>query len=384
MRNELTVSDYLPISGKKVCCIGNRWHQNFGDELILVGLIQLLCRDDSLVPTKLYISGGDLNFLRSFHDYFFHTKEKERISYLQEIPHGIRSCVHFLFWHSIFAFFQTIKNYLSSDTFIVGWWELFTEETPGSYLYRFRSLLPYRFRKIFFRKTKLYIMWWFQKPKSRYNRAIARFITQYADGCYMRDEESVQDILVIHPHKENVQWFIDTSYFAYNFVGADNIRPNHHQNRPNHDQKHIIINSNPLSGKRTDELLDIVKDYISRWYEVYFLPAFFTNNTQQNDMIVYEYIKNKIHLHMDGVRPLDSADSIWLQGSAQDDGEVKLLDRRNRDEFLIIFNSAEKIFCSRLHIFLIASFLWLDVQAYPYQKKILKNLSILKRSWILK
>lgn len=384
--NDLTISDYLPISGHRICSIGNRWHHNFGDELILVGLIKLLSKNSLKSKDQiLHISCWDIPFLKWFLSYFFTKQEFDSyITFVQEIPHGLRSWVRFLFrqgsvvGHPKRSSLLSIWNYLSCDTFIVGGWELFTEETPGSYLYRFWSLLPYRIRKIFFWNTKLYLMGGFQQPSSRYNRSIAWLITKCADGCYMRDEESVQDILAIHPGKKHVEWFIDTSYFA-----LDTMRPKDEDIKiPDNDaerlkgedakmvelngelrienwEKHIIINSNPLSWKRTDELIDITKDYINKWYNVYFLPAFFTSNPQQDDMKVYDYLKKDIH-------------------------NLKLLDRRNRDEFQIIFHSAEKIFCSRLHVFLISSFLWLDVQAYPYQKKINKNMSILKRCWILK
>jgi hypothetical protein len=159
---------------------------------------------------------------------------------------------------------------------------------------------------------------------------------------------------------------------------------------------HIIINSNPLSWKRTDELVSIAKDYMHRWYDVYFLPAFFTSNPQQDDMKVYEYLINKIVGTHGNVSDYLGA-SVILSDSEESSNKISgpsarvrsgwqlfLLDRRNRDEFLIMFHSAEKVFCSRLHVFLIAAFLWLDVQAYPYQKKIAKNMSILKRCWILK
>ena len=58
---------------------------------------------------------------------------------------------------------------------------------------------------------------------------------------------------------------------------------------------------------------------------------------------------------------------------------LQLLDRRDRDTFLIIFKSAEKVYCSRLHIFLIATFLNLKVQPYAYQKKLEKIQALLDK-----
>jgi hypothetical protein len=42
------------------------------------------------------------------------------------------------------------------------------------------------------------------------------------------------------------------------------------------------------------------------------------------------------------------------------------------DNFVKILKWAEKVFSSRLHLYLIASFLWCDTKVYPYQRKILK------------
>ncbi len=36
---------------------------------------------------------------------------------------------------------------------------------------------------------------------------------------------------------------------------------------------------------------------------------------------------------------------------------LQLLDRRKRDKFIEIFTKANKIYCSRLHVFLVAAFL---------------------------
>lgn len=372
--NKLTISDYLPISAKRICSIGNRWHHNFGDELILIGLMKLLISrfHSDKVPEcysnrydRLLVSGWDLGFLKWFHRYFFSNEELDTIFYIQEIPHGFRS-----WWRFVRNSLSDLWKYLVCDVFIIWGGELFTEETPGSYFYRFRSLIPYWIRKLFVWNTKLYLMGGFQQPKSWYNRVIAWLIVRSANGCFMRDEESVEIINSKFKiqHWNKAKWFIDTSYFtiekAKRQKGEKTKILENWEPRIENWKKHIIINSNPLSWKWTNELVGIANGYLDKWHYVYFLPAFFTSNPQQDDMKVYEYIKSNI--------------------VSEHNSNYKLLDRRNRHEFLIIFQSAENIFCSRLHVFLIASFLWLDVSAFPYQKKIAKNMSILKKCWILK
>ena len=375
MAQELHISHYLPIDWKRICLIGNRWHHNFGDELIVIGLMKLLLAGYQLPATsyQLFVSGGDLKFLKEFHGYFFSEQELKYINYIQEIPHGIRSGFRFVISH-----LSSLIYYLKCDTFVIGWGELFTEETPGSYLYRFRSLIPYWIRKIFIWNTKLYVMGWLQKPKAWYNKLILKLILRNANGCFLRDEESVKTATMLRcydalkdsatmPNKKtyhNIGWFIDTSYFTifdndFNLTMQDNSKASQHRSiAASQHSKHIIINTNPLSEKRTEELSDIVRQYHEQGYEIYFLPAFFTRNPAQNDTLCFDLLKSKFDY-------------------------IQLLDRRKRDEFQIIFLSAEKVFCSRLHIFLVAAFCWLDVKPYAYQKKITKNMNILKKIWIL-
>lgn len=346
----LTISDYLPIDWKRICSIGNRGHHNFGDELILVGLMRLLKKQGwNSKKQKLYVSGWDLEFLKKFHRYFFELEELQSVNYIQEIPHGIRSLLRFLtFW--LFDFL----TYFRCDVFIIWGGELFTEETPGSYLYWFWSLLPYWIRKIFVWTTKLYVMGGVQQPKKRYNQIILKYIIGRSDWCFLRDGESVEVVKKIKElakgKKDNwVEWFMDTSYFA-----IEETRSKKQETRIENWLKHIIINTSPLAQKWTEQLRDIVWQYYDKWYTIYFLSAFFTSNPEQDDMSCFVKLQKEFPF-------------------------LQLLDRRDRDTFLIIFKSAEKVYCSRLHIFLIATFLNLKVQPYAYQKKLEKIQALLDK-----
>ncbi len=354
---KLSISHILPINWKKICSIGNWGHHNFGDELILIGLLHLLLNNKQ--DKKLFVSGGDLPFLKKFNNNFFSPDHQKQLHYIQEIPHGIRSSLRFMKNK-----LGDLWTYLSCDTFIIWGGELFTEETPGSYLYWSWSLTPYFFRKLFAWNTKLYIMGGIQKPKRRYNSLLLKLLVHSAKACYVRDEESVK--VAQEFGAQNAEWFIDTSYFVPmntpdGFVSLsefgkaikDKEKSTHKSSKP-----YYIVNTNPLSQQRTLELSDIVRQKISEWSEVYFLPAFFTTNPQQDDIICYDKLK--------ATHP-----------------SLQILDRRKRNEFLSLFTGAEKIYCSRLHVFLVAAFLGLDVEPYPYQKKINKNISILKKCGIL-
>ncbi len=353
--SELIISDQLAIDWKKICLVGNRWHHNFGDELICIGLIKLLIKHnvEDWKLKALYVSCGDSSFLKEFYRYFFSEQELKYIHYIQEIPHGFRS-----WWRFLTSKLTDLWTYFRCDTFIIGWGELFTEETPGSYLYWFVSLFPFWLRSLF-KPTRLYVMWGMQEPRTWYNKLLLKWIVKSTSACFLRDEESVDAAKKTkHMLPSSATWaisrFIDTSYFALDYVTLqkNNIKDNQ-------KTKHIIVNTNPLSTKWTAELSDIVWQYHVLGYQVYFLPAFFTSNPQQDDMACYELLKKQHNF-------------------------IQLLDRRNWDQFIPLFMSTEKIFCSRLHVFLVAAFLDKDVQAYPYQKKISKNREILKRSWVLK
>ncbi len=202
-----------------------------------------------------------------------------------------------------------------------------------------------------------------QTPKSRYNTLLLKLLIRNAQGCFVRDEESVK--VAQEYGTQNASWFIDTSYFTPMKSGekyeslVDYGKSLEKNNKNSSTKPYYIVNTNPLSQKWTEELSDIVWQKISEGSEVYFLAAFFTTNVQQDDMFCFNKLKSTFPT-------------------------IKLLDRRKREEFVDVFIGAETIYCSRLHVFLIAAFLWLCVEPYPYQKKINKNISILKKCGIIK
>ncbi len=358
MIDKYSISSDLLIPWKRICSLGNRGHQNFGDELILIGLIRLLLR--SIDHPSLIVGWWNISFLQKFHRYFFTAKELSYLSYLQEIPHWFRSFFYFLTKTP-----RDFFSYLHCDTFILGWWELFTEETPGSYLYRRRSLLPFWIRRFFGYQSSLYLMWWVQLPSRWHNKLILKHIVRSSSGSFCRDEESVDVVRSLLPfgnkEHEKHRWYIDTSYFAlWEGWWEDNQKSRVGWGRDDDKESpHSIVNASPLSPSWTKSLEGIIASQLDQWYTVYFLPAFFTSNPQQDDIVVYKNLQKLFP-------------------------SLQLLDWRERDSFIQCFTSAKHIYCSRLHIFLVAAFLWLPVTPYAYQKKINKNISILKKTWIVK
>jgi polysaccharide pyruvyl transferase WcaK-like protein len=56
---------------------------------------------------------------------------------------------------------------------------------------------------------------------------------------------------------------------------------------------------------------------------------------------------------------------------------LKLLDWENFGEFLNILKKSEKVFTTRLHLFLVSYYLGLDVEPFVYQKKVEKMKQVL-------
>lgn len=339
----------LEIYDRHIALIGNWGHQNLWDELILLWNIYILLNklsnkldyfDISIKPT-LYIYSDKVNWLKSFHKYFLFEEKNINFQYLQELPHGFKSFIKYIFSGAI----REIKNWPKIKTYILGGGEIFTPETPFSYQYRTISLLPFFIWRILWRfwgqKPRLIVMGGIQQPKRFFDKVCFNLVCKSADAFYLRDKESVQLIKSIFPHKK-VSLFIDSSYFV-----AESILLQY--DKITKKEKQIaIFNTTPLSSN-LPIIIEKIKEYNTMWYDLYFLPAYFTSHSAQDDMSVYIHIKQK----------------IW-------DIELKLLDRRDWNNFINIWKNADFVYASRLHIYLLARFMGLKIQSFKYQKKLQK------------
>lgn len=339
----------------KIALIGNRGHQNLWDELILIGNIKLIesimSEQESLADKKsdynkssnhpnLIIYSASTSWLKEFHRYF--NIQQNNLIYVQELPHGFRS---FFSYVKSLSNLKSIKHRFDTDTYMLGGGEIFTPETPFSYQYWTISLVPYFFGKLlgwmWWYRPKLLVMWGIQKPIRLFDRICFWLIWRCADWFYLRDKESVQVIKNIWPYKKALL-FMDSSYFAMSGIS-----------RQDDDNKISIFNTNPLSDN-LDIMTDKIKEYHYKWYKVYFLPAYFTTHGAQDDMSVYRKI----------------CDWLW-------DIDLEVLDWREWDRFLDIFKKADFVYASRLHIYLIARFVGLEVEPFKYQKKLQKMIDML-------
>ncbi len=140
---------------------------------------------------------------------------------------------------------------------------------------------------------------------------------------------------------------MDTSFFAYNWG------KNKKWDIKNEKwKKYIVVNLNKNAEKFLPQIIQEVKSYYNKWYAVYYVPIAKGKNSQYNDM---QYI-HKIQI-----------------GAQIKDQRFIILDREEDFEnFIKILAQAQIVISSRLHLFLIASFLEIPTKVYPYQKKILK------------
>jgi len=143
---------------------------------------------------------------------------------------------------------------------------------------------------------------------------------------------------------------MDTAYFAYD------------RNKSRHalpvTRNYIVVNVNKNGERFFHEILQDVKEYIQQGYEVYFVPVSIGTSKEYSDIFYYHELKYRLKLQ---------ASSLPTAGG------LKLLRREaNFKHFVEKVANAEIVISTRLHLFLIASFLNVKTKVYPYQKKILK------------
>lgn len=326
----MNIQKNLTIQWTNVLIIGNRSYKNLGDELILVWTIKLLQQQGK----KIYIQAYDPKWLRGFLGGFVDTSN---IVFLREIPKGLRS---------IFRFIRKQERkdfgvYRKIDSVIVGGGEILTEENPNSYRYRLISLLPLLIRKLIV-KTNIYLMWWIQIPKKNQNIYLFKKLLSRTNHIYARDYETVDELKKFW--YQNVDFFMDTAYFSWDWSKT--------KNRLSH-KKYIIVNINNNGKKFLNDIIDDVLHYAKKWYHIYYVPVSKGKNTEYNDLRYYHILQERL--------------------------DIDLLDwEYSFETFIEVIRWAEIVISTRLHLYLIASFLKTKTKVYPYQKKILKMQKVLK------
>jgi len=335
-------TNHLHIPEKHILILGNRSYKNLGDELILAWTIQLLQKENK----KITIAAYDPQRLKTFLSQLVDTS---KITFVTEIPKGIRSWQKYIIQWKL----KERKLWKKSKAIIIGWGEIITEENKHSYRYRLTSLLPVL-------NKPRYLMGWIQTPKKRYNRFLFKKLLKTTKHIFARDMDTVHEMKTYGFDK--VSFFMDTSFFAYPRKKMQNAVPAAIRDagiRIQNSKKYIIVNLNKNAEKFLPEVIEDVKHRYMKWYEVMYVPIAKGNGSQYDD--------------------IQYARSIQ-QGAAIKDQRFTILDRESDfKQFVKTLAGASMVISSRLHLFLIASFLWVSTKVYPYQKKILKMQQTLQK-----
>ena len=277
------------------------------------------------------------DYLKSYlvvnEDGFYDKKTGEQIiTYLPELPKWFRSLFRFL------KNIKNIKKYFSTDSILIWWWEIFTEETPGSYWYWLFSV----WFLLFWRK--LYLSGWIQFPKKLWNKIPFWVLTKKAEKLLVRDYDllnSKNKLLY------KTFFFPDTSIFVYDNIDLKNYKWNIEKKER---KSYIVVNVNKKAEQFLPQIEEKIKQFYNKNYDVYF--AEICKSPKDMDLKYYKILKEKFP-------------------------NIKLLDWENWDEFIDILLQAEKVFTTRLHLFLISFYLNLDVNPFVYQKKVEKMKKVL-------
>ncbi len=188
-------------------------------------------------------------------------------------------------------------------------------------------------------------MWWIQQPKKFFNRYLFNKLLKRTKYIFARDIDTVYDMQKYG--FDNVEFFMDTSYFAYPRKKIKNTKLKFH-----HTKKYIVINLNKNAEHFLQEIIQDVKHRYLKGYEVMYVPVAKGKGEKYDDIRYARKIQQ------------------WVEIKDQ---RFSILDRENDfDTFVKILAGASIVISSRLHLFLIARFLGIETKVYPYQKKISK------------
>ena len=113
--------------------------------------------------------------------------------------------------------------------------------------------------------------------------------------------------------------------------------------------KTALINLNKNGEHFFDDLLEECKTLLQDWYTLKYVSVSKGRSSVYNDEYYKKQLESRLGLALEGV---DRESDFWA--------------------FVQEVKNADFVVTARLHLFLIASYLWVETKVFPYQKKILK------------
>ena len=154
---------------------------------------------------------------------------------------------------------------------------------------------------------------------------------------------------------------MDTSYFSYS---------RNEVKKEKKSEKYIIINLNKNGEQFLNEIAQDIQTYLEKGYAIYYVPVAKGHNQYYQDIIYKQQLEQ-----LKKVLP-----SLGETPQSCGGGVLKTLDwEKDFQHFTEIVKNAEIVISTRLHLFLIASFLGTKTKVYPYQRKILKMQEVIEK-----
>ncbi|MDR0860911.1 MAG: hypothetical protein LBO09_08315 [Candidatus Peribacteria bacterium] len=139
---------------------------------------------------------------------------------------------------------------------------------------------------------------------------------------------------------------MDTSYFAYEWETVSSLKKD----------PYIIVNI--CDQRFVEQIAEEITPYLQQGYHLLYVPIFQSRGQGQSDITFKHSLEQLLSLDT----PLEVLD--W---------------KEDFSHFVEVLAGAEKVICTRLHLFLVASYLKRPTEVFPYQKKILKMQKVIQK-----
>ena len=124
-----------------------------------------------------------------------------------------------------------------------------------------------------------------QIPKNSNKKNQLLLLLKNTTACYLRDFDAVEEI---KPYVNKCEFFMDTSYFAYDWdkisLGGKN----------EIEKPYVVVNLNRNAEQFFDELVQDIKFYSQKGYRIYYAPIAKGNNVYYQDLQYSQRLEKKL------------------------------------------------------------------------------------------